>query len=552
MKTWTGGAASFASWDNAANWLPQGVPGANDDVTFNAPADANIFSGEIQVRSVTLAAIGAALTVNSGARLSVPGGVTLAGGSLIVNGTLSSTTVDLQGGGVSGFGTFDTVTFTGTVDLDAQYRSMTIAGLTTLTAPAGQPGLRLTGPTSGLLNKYASATLDGGIVLFGSGSKTEAAEIGQVYNAALTLGASLTVDVVGLALLGGASGQFSALQPPQPVTGAGPLTNAGTINVGPGGTLQVQGAIFSTGAIHVASGTLDLTGAPTLNLSTPSLSFAGPVQMDDGAGKIILGKGQTVALKGFRVGDTLDIKGLAYSGATAQLSGDQLQVVQGGQVLAKVTLAGPTSPGATYRAAADGSGGTLVTTTAQPVAAVAFADQTTGASGSHVLDASSIAGPGYLQWQYLDSGSDTLAMTAALPNVFLKGGGGTKALAATSGQNVLDGGTGSAFLTGGSGTDTFFVDVRGGRAVWDTLSNFRAGDAVTVWGWVPGSGTETLDALAGAPGQQGATLRLAGGAGGPVSSVTFAGLSADQITHLQTATGIVSGQPYLYVYNPGV
>lgn len=135
--------------------------------------------------------------------------------------------------------------------------------------------------------------------------------------------------------------------------------------------------------------------------------------------------------------------------------------------------------------------------------------------------------------------------------MFLKGGGGTKAIAAASGQNVLDGGTGSAFLTGGSGTDTFFVDVRGGKPVWDTLANFHAGDAVTVWGWAPGSGTETLDALAGAPGKQGATLRLTGGAGGPVSSVTFAGLSADQVAHLQTATGTVGGQSYLYLYNPG-
>ncbi len=296
MKTWTSGAASFASWDNAANWSPQGVPGANDDVTFGAPADANIFSGGIQVRSVALAAIGAALTINSGAGLSAPGGVTLANGSLMVNGTLSNTTVDLQGGGVSGFGTFDTVTFTGTVDLNGQYRSMTIAGLTTLAAPAGQPGLRITGPTSGVLNKFVPATLDGGIVLFGTASRTETAEIGQVYGAALTLGAGLTLDVIGSVLLGGATDQFAALGPsPQPVIGAGPLINAGTINVGPGGRLQVQGAIVSTGAIHVASGMLDLSGAPTLNLSTPSLSFAGPVQMDDGAGRIILGKGQTAA-----------------------------------------------------------------------------------------------------------------------------------------------------------------------------------------------------------------------------------------------------------------
>ena len=40
--------------------------------------------------------------------------------------------------------------------------------------------------------------------------------------------------------------------------------------------------------------------------------------------------------------------------------------------------------------------------------------------------------------------------------------------------------------------------------------------------------------------------------GGPVSSVTFAGLSADQVAHLQSATGTVGGVSYLYLYNLGV
>ena len=162
----------------------------------------------------------------------------------------------------------------------------------------------------------------------------------------------------------------------------------------------------------------------------------------------------------------------------------------------QVTLA----PGATYQASLSDTNDILVTTTAQPAATVAFADQTTGASGSHAMDAAA-GGPDYLQWQYLDAGSDTVAMTAGLPNVFLKGGAGTKALAAGSGRNVLDGGTGSAILTGGTGNDTFFLDVRGTAQVWDTLVNFGAGDALTVWGWSPGSGTETLDALDGAAGR---------------------------------------------------
>ena len=62
------------------------------------------------------------------------------------------------------------------------------------------------------------------------------------------------------------------------------------------------------------------------------------------------------------------------------------------------------------------------------------------------------------------------------------------------------------------------MDVRGTTQVWDTLANFHAGDALTVWGWSPG-GIETIDALDGAAGYQGATLRLANAQGSLVSSV---------------------------------
>ena len=54
---------------------------------------------------------------------------------------------------------------------------------------------------------------------------------------------------------------------------------------------------------------------------------------------------------------------------------------------------------------------------------------------------------------------------------------------------MLDGGDGSNFLTGGklgSGTDTFFLDARNASAnIWSTVSNFHAGDAVTLFGFTP-------------------------------------------------------------------
>ena len=421
----------------------------------------------------------------------------------------------------------------------AEASSISLAGPTATLTIAGPDAQFFTG----------SGTVSGGIVFLGS---SDAARPAGLAGLKLTLAANLSVDVTGAAFLG--SGQT----PFQPYLVA--LTSGATVNVGPGGNLALQGNFTGTGTIHVASGTLDLKDSI---IPGPGNNFPIPIQMDDGAAKLVLGVTQSATIAGFRAGDVLDIANYRYPfGALGlppyppgpfqtQVSGDQLQVSYNGTVIDSVTLAGQQAPGAAYHATLSGPNEILVTTTAQPAAAVAFTDRTAGASGSHAMDAAA-GGPGYLQWQYLDAGSDTVAMVSGLANVFLKGGAGSKALTASSGQNVLDGGTGSAFLTGGSGTDSFFVDVRGTAQVWDTLVNFRAGDSLTVWGWSPGSGTETIDALDGAAGSQGATLRLAGAQGGPVSSVTLAGLTADQAAHLQMSTGTSGGLSYLYFSNPGV
>ena len=430
-----------------------------------------------------------------------------------------------------------------------------------VTGQAQVGSVSLAGPTAVLELRAASSNLysfasvpaggriGGGIVLFGSSNASQPAKLGGFEN--LTLDTDLSLDVTGAASLGSGNTPFE----PYRVT----LAADATINVAPGGNLAFFSLSSGAGTIHVASGTLDLTERYLLN---PGVNSPLSVRMDDNAGRVVLGNNLLVTVEGFRAGDVLDFRNfmppLGSLGIPpyppgpfgAAVNGDQLQVSFNGAVIKSVTLAGPQAPGATYQASLSGANDILVTTTAQPAAAVSFADQTTGASGSHAMDVAS-GGPDTLQWQYLDAGSDTVAMTAGIPDVFLKGGGGTKALAASSGRNVLDGGTGSAFLTGGSGNDTFFMDLRGTAQVWDTLANFHTGDALTVWGWSPGSGTETLDALDGAMGSQGATLRLANAGGGPVSSVTFAGLSADQVAHLQASTGTSGGLPYLYLSSPG-
>ena len=139
--------------------------------------------------------------------------------------------------------------------------------------------------------------------------------------------------------------------------------------------------------------------------------------------------------------------------------------------------------------------------------------------------------------------------------MFLHGGSGDDALAVKGGTNVLDGGAGSNFLVGNTGTDggtdTFFVDGRGGQT-WSTLVNFHHGDSVTIWGFQQGVSTEAWTASEGAAGYTGATLHseLAGAGTGVNASATFAGLEYGDLAKLTVQTGTVGGLSYLNVsYN---
>ncbi len=187
-----------------------------------------------------------------------------------------------------------------------------------------------------------------------------------------------------------------------------------------------------------------------------------------------------------------------------------------------------------------------------------YVNSRTGVQGSAPLSVSS-GGPSYLNWQYIWTSSDGVALSTSAPNAFLHGGPGQDSIQVTSGQNVLDGGTGSNFLTGGSGIDTFFTDARGAGVVWNTLRNFHAGDAATLWGFVAGVSSYRWDATeGGAAGSTGATLRanIVGGSGrvgdGIDASITFAGLSVGQAKSLVVTTGSQPAGSYLYFYNPGV
>jgi hypothetical protein len=495
-RTWVGGAPGAARWGNAADWSEDTVPSGTDTAILGAGA------------IVTIGPFGSVVGTNIS--------LTDPTARLIVDTSLQHSTVVLTSGQLEGTGILQDDTIDGTLTTNA----VLLDGSLVLDPVAGKPGLIVTGAGS-TITAAGQTTISGGVAVIGS---PVAADPTLISSQSGQLLLNLTVDVTGAVLMTGA--------------GAGSLadtvTGLNTINIAPGGDLVFQGLATTAGPIHIASGTLDLS-------SGAGGVLPGVATFDDADGKLILKNFAAAVIQGFRAGDTIDITDFAATGTLAAGSDGFTRI---GSV--SLEFIGQNTSDALYTAASDGNGGTLVTTNAEPAAAVAFSDQTTGAAGDHELTAAS-GGPSYLQWQYVDDSADTVAISASVANVFIKGDGGTKAIAVASGQNVLDGGTGSAFLTGGSGTDTFFLDPGSTQSTWDTLTNFHAGDSVTIWNWVPGVSTETVSAQSGAAGFQGATLGIANGQGGPVSNITFAGLSAARVAQMQTSTGTSGGLSYLHI-----
>ena len=156
-----------------------------------------------------------------------------------------------------------------------------------------------------------------------------------------------------------------------------------------------------------------------------------------------------------------------------------------------------------------------------------------------------------LQQEYINTGADSLNITASTPNWFIHSGGGNDAIAVSGGTNVLDGGTGSNFLTGGSGTDTFFVDDRNAPAdIWSTVNNFHAGDSATIWGVTPQDNTLDWADGQGAAGYTGLTLH-AMAPGQPTASLTLVGFTQADLHdgRLSVSFGSSNGSSYMYVHD---
>jgi Ca2+-binding RTX toxin-like protein len=112
-------------------------------------------------------------------------------------------------------------------------------------------------------------------------------------------------------------------------------------------------------------------------------------------------------------------------------------------------------------------------------------------------------------------------------NDFINVSAGDDAVNAGAGNDVIDGGLGSNFLTGGAGSDIFFSDGRGGGTTWSTITDWQAGEQLSVWGWTPGVSKILLWQQDGAAGYQGLTMHADLDGNGTIdTSVTFTGITS--------------------------
>lgn len=294
------------------------------------------------------------LGLDSGALLDLGGGtLTLAAGGRFdgatILGTISDGTVAATGAALAaGNLTLDGVTWQGA--LAPLGGSLTLLDGTQVIAADGSAGrldaTRLSGPLtiSGNLDKVAVALGGGTLQAGASGLQLGGAS-------ALSLGAGASV--------------------------AGAVTDAGRVAIT--GSAAFTGAFASTGSITVTGGTLaaanlvnagtvTLTGGSALQLAGPA-ALGGTVSFGSGANRLGFSAAgyDAATLQGFRYGDTVDLGGLA-NGTTLSLAlhGGVLQVLRGTTAVASFTLQGGGYSAGQFSLAADGAGGTLLTTQYRP------------------------------------------------------------------------------------------------------------------------------------------------------------------------------------------
>ena len=324
-------------------------------------------------------------------------------------------------------------------------------------------------------------------------------------------------------------------------------TQLGTAVAAANGAWSITTGTLADGLHHLTATATDAAGnvsassalALTIDTAVPTVTAAAEANPADPTTNAELLAGSADPNATIAISEGAKVVGTAQAGANGQWTFDPSNLTPGPQSLT-----------ASETNAAGNTGTAAAVTITVPDPRFDIANLTAATSGSFY--GSDYTGPvSYLHAEYGYAGSDNVVLGAKVANVFMQSGAGEDALQVKAGSNVLDGGTGSNWLVGASGadggTDTFFVDGRGGQNTWDTLLNFHPGDILTLWGYNVASGSTSWSDDMGAAGYHGATLHAKFGGGSASSAlVTFEGLTTSG-AHLVTSTGTSGGVSYLAV-----
>ena len=353
--TWTG-AAGDGSFNTAANWSPNGVPGASDTVTINTNAAATItVSTNDAVQGLTLGKLDT-LAVSSGETLTIGSS---AASTLSVAGTLSLNSTGYNSALVVG-GPSVTLNGAGTILLgNGNDNNIIVAGtagdqfvnVNDKIVGAGQIGagtaLAFTNDAGGLVNASASNQL---IINTGSLTASNAGIFeatkgsgGLVLQTAINDGTTGRIQanggnvfLNGATILGGTlsstAGSSVQVESHSTLDGtAHQVTNAGSLVVNTGETLSVLGTLNNTGVLSLQSTGYDsdvVFGATGTLTNTVTLT---------GGGSIVLGDANAAnRLYGGNAGDTLVNLNNTISGS-GTIGAGQLNLVNDGTISATGT-----------------------------------------------------------------------------------------------------------------------------------------------------------------------------------------------------------------------
>ena len=427
--TWNG---TTGNWSAASDWSAQ-VPTFYSDVTIGARSVVTL-SQDATIDSLTLKpgatlngsgsslTVGANVAVESNAALTITnlavggtftdnGSVAISGDGtldLLQGGTIGATgSLALGGGTIAGVSlTADSgSTLSGSGEVDVVF-----AGAGTVSATGGSWVFTGTGDSfSGVINGNGGVLIGGastfsGLTIGGTVTVTNNSvitETGQVTLGDATSAAATFVNTVGNSYDIAADVGIGA------GAAAGSLfENAGTLAKTAGtGTSTIAVAVFDSGVIQAAIGTLDLTNAVS-GTGTMTVGANAALELTSSAASTLTmnfnGADATLELStpstfaatigGFVGSDIIDLSKIIATAATLNAS-DQLVITDGAATVATLQLTGNYA-GDTFAAGTDGHGGTDITTTAPQGAAGPFATSNGALSFSFDQDGRSFTSTG--------------------------------------------------------------------------------------------------------------------------------------------------------------